>query len=288
MSSSQDITVSHADDIKEIDENGIIKKDSQNSQEIIQQNEGMNDKEIATSGDDITVQPPAKKRIVIGVPGDKFSNNFLLCWTRTLYALWESGKYEVMIAPGTSSFVSFARMKTLGLDVLRGKDQKPFGGNMDYFAWITLDSDIVYTPECIMELLAALEVRPVVAGYYAMADGKSFAVVKDWDTHYFAKNGSFKFLQKEDIDRWQADTQQLFMPVSYSGLGFFGARKEVLDSLKYPYFNTDLQRIDGLDGIELVDICSEDVALCKNIQKAGFEISLHTNLRVLHEKSILL
>lgn len=278
MLSTQEITINHSDIVKEI---GEVKKD-----EIIEQKEDA--KDIVSGSVDIAVPPVSKKRIVIGVPGDKFSNNFLLCWTRTLYALWESGKYEVMIAPGTSSFVSFARMKTLGLDVLRGKDQKPFGGNMDYFAWITFDSDIVYPPEAVFELLAALEVKPVVAGYYSMADGKSFATVKDWDTHYFAKNGTFKFLQKEDIDRWQADTQQLFMPVSYSGLGFFGARKEVLDSLKYPYFNTDLQKIEGMDGVELVDICSEDVALCKNIQKAGFEISLHTNLRVGHEKAIIL
>lgn len=233
---------------------------------------------------DETVQ---KKRIIISIPGDRFTNNFLLSWTRTLYALWDSGKYEVLIAPGASSFVSFARMKTLGLDVLRGKDQKPFQG-VDYYAWITIDSDIVYTPECIFELLAALEIQPVVAGHYLMSDGKSLAVVKDWDTEFFAKNGTFQFLQRPDLEKWQTETKQLFMPVSYSGLGFFGARKEVLDSLKYPFFDAPLQSMKGPDGIDLVDLCSEDVALCKNIQAAGYTINLHTGLRVGHEKPIIL
>lgn len=228
-----------------------------------------------------------KKRVILSIPGDKFSTNFLISWTRALYSIWDSAKYEVMISPGTSSFVPFARMKTLGLDVLRGKDQKAFNG-VDYFAWITIDSDIVFSPETIFELLAALELKPVVAGYYAMSDAKSFAVVKDWDTDYFAKNGTFKFLQKEDIDQWQSETQQLFMPVSYSGLGFFGVRKEVLDSLKYPFFDAPLQKIQGVDNVELVDLCSEDVALCKNIQAAGYIINLHTNLRVGHEKPIVL
>jgi hypothetical protein len=234
-----------------------------------------------------SIQQP-KKRIVLAIPGDKFSTNFLISWTRTLYALWDSGKYEVIIAPGVSSYVSFARMKTLGLDVLRGKDQKAFGGNLDYFAWVTIDSDVVFTPESMFELLASLEVHPVVAGYYCMADGKSFAVVKDWDTEYFAKNATFQFLEKESIEQWQKDTQQLFMPVSYSGLGFFGARKEVLESLKYPFFDAPLQHIQGVNGVELVDLCSEDVAFCKNIQAAGYTIHLHTNLRVGHEKPIIL
>ena len=229
----------------------------------------------------------SKKKIIISVPGDKFSNNFLISWTRCLYALWDSAKYEVMIAPGTSSFVSFARMKTLGLDVLRGKDQKAFNG-VDYFAWITIDSDIVFTPECIFELLAALEITPVVAGHYSMADGKSYAAVKDWDTDFFAKNGTFKFLEKTDLENWQNETKQLFMPVSYTGLGFFGARKEVLESLKYPFFDAPLQNMKGPNDIDLVDICSEDVAFCKNIQAAGFTINLHTGLRVGHEKPIVL
>ena len=232
--------------------------------------------------------PVVKKRVIIAIPGDKFSNNFLISWTRTLYTLWDSDKYEVIIAPGVSSFVPFARMKTLGLDVLRGKDQKAFGGNMDYYAWITIDSDIVFTPENILEMLAALEVHPVVAGYYSMADGKSYASVKDWDTEFFAKNGTFQFLKKEDIDNWQNTTRELFMPVSYAGMGFFGVRKEVLDALKYPFFDAPLQQLPGPEGIELVDICSEDVAFCKNIQAAGYTISLHTNLRVGHEKAVIL
>jgi hypothetical protein len=228
------------------------------------------------------------KRIILAIPGDDFTSKFLISWTQTLYTLWKSGKYEVLVAPGTSSFVSFARMKTLGGSVLRGKDQKPFDDKIDYFAWITIDSDVVFRPESILEMLAALEIHPVVAGYYSMADGKSFAVVKDWDTEYFKNNGTFKFLVKEDIDNWQSETKEPFMPVSYAGLGFFGARKEVLDTLKYPYFDAPLQQLDGPDGIQLVDICSEDVAFCKNIQAAGYTIQLHTGLRVGHEKRIVL
>lgn len=228
-----------------------------------------------------------KKRVIIGIPGSSFSNNFLISWTRTLYALWESGKYEVIVAPGVSSFVSFARMKTLGLDVLRGKDQKPFN-DMDYDVYITIDSDIVFAPEHIIELIENTEVHPVVAGYYMMSDCKSLVIVKDWDTDHFAKNGTFEFLTPEYITNWKKETGSKFMEVSYVGMGFFAVRKEVLNTLSYPFFNGDLQKITKDDGTELVDLSSEDVNFCKNLQAAGHTVYVNVDLRVGHEKPVII
>lgn len=228
-----------------------------------------------------------KKRVIIGLPGSHFTHNFLLAWTKTLYALWESGKYEVIIAPGQSSFVSFARMKTLGLDVLRGKDQKVFN-NLPFDVYVTLDSDVVFSPQQMIELIESTEAHPVVCGYYMMADLQHFACVKDWNEEYFAKHGTFQFMKPQDMEMWKKETSATFMPVSYNGLGFWAMRKEALDALKYPYFNTELQRIETADGIILEDMCSEDVAFCKNLQKAGYQIMLHTGLRVGHEKPVIL
>lgn len=228
-----------------------------------------------------------KKRIIIGLPGSEFSNNFLISWSRALFTLWETGKYEVIIAPGDSSFVSFARMKTLGLDVLRGKDQKPYNG-MDYDVYVTLDSDMVFKPEQLIELIENTEIHPVVAGYYMMADLNSFAAVKDWDTTFFAKHGSFQFLNTQTLNEWKNETGASFMPVSYVGMGFMACRKEALDSLKYPFFNSELQKVTKEDGTELQDICSEDVAFCHNLQKAGYTIYMNTNLRVGHDKRIVI
>jgi hypothetical protein len=227
----------------------------------------------------------AKKRVVIGIPGSSFSNQFLLSWTRALYAMWESGKYDVIVAPGVSSFVSFARMKTLGLDVLRGKDQKPFNG-MDYDVFVTIDSDIVFTPEQLFELIESTVNYPVVAGMYMMADCKHLAVVKEWDTDYFAKNGTFEFMTVEALDVLKTATDVKYLPVSYVGMGFMAIKKEVLDALSYPYFHTDLQTIQGEK--EITEMCSEDVSLCKNISAAGYTVYLDTDLRVGHVKDIVI
>lgn len=261
---------------------------------------------------DNQTKKPVKKRVVIGLPGSQFSNSFLLSWTQALYVLWESG-YQVVISPATSSHVAFARMKTLGLNVMRGQDQKPFNGELEYDVFVSIDSDIVFTPNLLLELIESTDAEPVVSGYYLMADGRNLAVVKDWSDEYFLKNGTFQFLTLEDVNTWVKDNAEdvevdvqdangntvkesrkkltnKFMDVNYTGLGFFACRKEVLDSLKYPFFYAPLQSIDGTtaDGKTLVDMCSEDVAFSKNIREAGYKIQLHMGLRVGHEKPVVL
>jgi len=249
-----------------------------------------------------------KKRIIIGLPGDHFSQSFLLSWTQALHILISSNRYDIVVSPGKSSFVPFARMQTLGLDVRRGKHQKPFNGE-PYDVYVSLDSDTVFSAAQLIELIECTKLHPVVSGYYMMANNKQFAVVKDWNKEFFAKNGTFQFLEPKDTEaamkkfmdeleerkaaeEAKKETKPIsdpdFMKVSYAGMGFFACRKEVLDDLQYPYFNRELQRIRGADGVEMVDMCSEDVAFCKNIEDAGYDIMLNTRLRVGHEKSVVL
>ena len=251
---------------------------------------------------------PKKKRVVIGLPGDRFSQAFMLSWTDTLVSLLNAGRYEIVVSTGKSSFVSFARMQTLGLDVLRGKNQKPFNG-MEYDVFVSIDSDVVFSPVQLVELIESTAMHPVVSGYYMMANNKQFAVVKEWNKEFFLKNGTFEFMEPKDFEPYMKKfSEELterrraeeakeevkplsapeFLRVSYVGMGFFACRKEVLDALQYPYFNRELQRMRSKDGVELVDMCSEDVALCKNIEDAGFDIMVNTRLRVGHEKSVIL
>lgn len=251
---------------------------------------------------------PKRLRVMIGLPGDHFSQAFLISWTQTISVIMKNTAYDISISPGKSSFVSFARMQTLGLNVLRGKNQKPFNG-ADYDVFVSIDSDVVFSPLQLIELIECTKLHPVVSGYYMMANNKQFAVVKDWDKEYFMKNATFQFLEPSDLEpyvkRFAEELEELkraeekkeeakpisqpeFIKVSYAGMGFFACRKEVLDALQYPYFNRELQRMRTKEGVELVDMCSEDVAFCKNIEDAGFDIMLNTRLRVGHEKSVIL
>ena len=230
----------------------------------------------------------ARKRVILAMPGNSFTSNFVISMLATTNALLDSNKYQLIISPGVSSYVPFARMQTLGLNVLRGEGQKPFKDE-EYDYWITIDSDQVFSPTHVIDLLDSLETHPVVAGCYRMSNLTHYPVVENWDVEYFKKNGSFEFMKVADVEEWKKANEGVrFKKVSYAGMGFFGMRKEVLNAMKYPYFDSEPTIIDGDDGVKLCDIMSEDVAFCKNIQKAGYDVMLNVDLRVGHEKSLVL
>ncbi len=233
----------------------------------------------------VAAQP--KKRVIISLPGREFTSEFMLSLIRTLYVLWESNRYEVILSPGFSSHVALSRMRCMGLDNLRGKDQKPFN-DMAYDTLVFIDSDIVWNPEQFLALLESADVHPVVAGLYRMQDLQHFAVVRDWSEEFFCKNGSFEFITGENLKAWKDETKQRYMQVSYSGMGFMAIKKAVLDSMQYPYFDAPVQEIVTPEGKILRDICSEDVAFCKNIQKAGFDVYLDTDIVVGHQKMLII
>jgi hypothetical protein len=241
---------------------------------------------IENTIEDKKEEQPPKKKIIIGLPGDNFSSKFLVSWSNILISLWSSNKYDIAISTGTGSFIPFVRMQTLGLDVLRGKDQKPFNGEK-FDLWITIDSDIMFTPEQVVELIESTEKHPVVSGIYRMADLQNFATVPSFDDTYFVKNGSYEFLTQEKIDKWKKETEMKFMPVDYTGLGFFACKSEVFDKMSYPYFDGTTHEIEN-DGKTIKDISSEDVNFCNNIKKSGYEIFINTELRVGHLKKLII
>lgn len=138
-------------------------------------------------------------KVVFALPGRTFSGHFLRQWSETLMVLTRKG-YEVRLVQEYSSFVSFSRMKTLGLSVLRGATQVPFDGKVDYDVWMTIDSDIFFIPEQIIEILEDTKKYPVVSGLYRMEDMKHYACVREWDLDYFKKNGTFQFMSVEDLN----------------------------------------------------------------------------------------
>lgn len=222
------------------------------------------------------------KKVIIALPGREYSGSFLKNWSQSLIELTRRG-YQVTMINEYSSFVPFSRMKTLGLDVLRGASQVPFGGQFDYDVWVTIDSDIFFIPEQLIELIEDTDKHPVVSGLYRMTDMIHYAAVKEWDIEYFKKHGTFEFIKVKDLD-----TSEKYTKVAYNGMGFFACRKGVIENLKYPYFSYPLIEIEAEDGKLIRDMCSEDVAFCKNLKDAGYHIAVNTSLRVGHEKMLVI
>lgn len=275
--------------IKQLSETKVLTENKNEDKNIIINEENKEKKNVTINEDknEVKTIETKKKKIIIGLPGDHFSSKFIISWTSTLNTLWESGKYDVIISPGTSSYVTFARMQTLGLDVLKGITQQPFN-NMEFDVWVTIDSDVIFSPQQFIELIESTEKYPVVSGMYRMVDLKSYAIVKDWNVDYFKNNGTFQFLTPEFVETWKKENNNPFMDVSYCGMGFMAIKKEVLSTLTYPYFQGDLIEIKGKNGELIRDLNSEDVCFCKNITKAGFKIMINTNIRVGHLKSLVI
>jgi len=181
-----------------------------------------------------------------------------------------------MISQQYSSVVHFARAKCLGGDVLKGPDQKPFQGQVDYDVMFWIDSDIVFKPEDVFKILESP--HDVTAGLYMMEDLQHFAVVREWNEDMFVKNGTFKFLRPDDIEG-----AAQYIPVEYAGMGWMAIRKGVVEDLKYPWFWSDLQKIG-----DLVDMSSEDVAFCRALSATGHQVHVDTTVRVGHQKLMLI
>ena len=214
-------------------------------------------------------------RVIFCLPGREYSREFLLAWSDLLMQATSKG-HQVMISQNYSSVVHFARAKCLGGDVLKGADQKPFQGQVEYDAMMWIDSDIVFKPEDFFRILESP--HDVTAGLYMMEDLQHMAVVKEWNEEYFQKYGTFKFLRPDDVVGAPE-----YMEVAYAGMGWMMIRKGVVEDLKYPWFWSDLQKIG-----DLRDMSSEDVAFCRALKEAGHPVHLDTKLRVGHQKKMII
>jgi hypothetical protein len=250
-----------------------------------------------------------KLRVNIGIPGNKFSGNFMISIIQSIYELWRSGSYDVSIVQGHNTFSPHSRMNTLGLDVLKGKDQKPFN-NTEYDVFVTIDPDVVFSPDQLILLIESTKKHPVVSGYYKMANGTDFSVVKEMSKEYFKNNGTYEYIKESDLEpyvkRFQdhiKNAQKLkeeskeseikpytpeYIQVVQVKLAFFACTKQVLDDMKYPYFSCDVQKMRGKDGVELLEICNDEVAFCKNVGDAGYDIMVNTLIRVGHESVVIM
>lgn len=219
--------------------------------------------------------------IVFCLPGRSFTNNFLLSWSELLLNLFKMG-FQIRISQKYTSNVYYVRNMCLGGDVMRGIDQKPFDGKLDYDYMMWIDSDIVFSTDQFLKLLK--HDKKIVSGLYLMDGGKQYATVKDWDLNFFRKNSSFQFLNPESVKEFQTKNPDKLMEVEYTGFGFILMKKGVFESLKYPWFSPIYEKkIDK----NVVDFCSEDVSFCKKVLQKGLKIYVDTSIVVGHEKSIV-
>ncbi len=232
----------------------------------------------ATTQNQLLANPT--KTIIFAMPGRTYSKEFLLSWSNLLFELIKNN-IKPIISQQYSSVVHFARAKCLAGDVLKGKNQSPFQNNVqyDYIMWI--DSDMVFDAKQFFALLESP--YDVTSGMYLMEDMKHYPIVKDWNTDYFLKHGSFGFMTVDEVEK-EPKVNGKYIKVSYTGMGWMLIKKGVIDKIEYPWFWRPLENL----GNDIIDANSEDVAFCRNLTDAGFDIMVDSTIRTGHQKSFVI
>ena len=261
------------------------------------------------------------KKIVFCLPGRGVSYTYLKNFVQLCFDIVQAGG-GIQISQDYSSMVNFARCKCLGANVLRGPDQLPWDGKLEYDWQLWIDSDIVFdtakfyqlvlnsipedaiTKEPVYEkgslqdgkdvqklagynlVVDPKKTRPIVSGWYCTEDGRTTSVAHWLEEDDFASNGGV--MNHETLETIQKRKKPF--TVDYAGFGWLLIQKGVFEDfdengkkkMPYPWFAPKMQVFESGN---VQDMCGEDVSFCLDAKEAGYEIWCDPRIRVGHEKT---
>ena len=224
------------------------------------------------------------KNIVFCLPGRTISMTFLKNFVQLCFDMVQNGM-SIQISQDYSSMVNFARCKCLGANVLRGPDQVPWDGKLEYDYQLWIDSDIVFNSQkfwqlCDMAIPEEGGEKPIVSGWYCTEDGRTSSVAHWLSEDKFAQNGGV--MDHETIET--LSKREVPFTVDYTGFGWLLIKNGVFENeeIKYPWFAPKMQIFESGS---VQDMCGEDVSFCLDAKAAGFDIWCDPRIRVGHEKT---
>ena len=220
------------------------------------------------------------KTVVFCLPGRGVSYQFLKSFVSLCFDLVQSGA-SIQISQDYSSMVNFARCKCLGANVLRGPDQKPWDGKLEYDYQLWIDSDIVFDTEKFYRLV--VHDKDIAAGWYMTEDGRTTSVAHWLEEGDFRQNGG---VMNHETGESMSKRKKPFT-VDYTGFGWTLIKKGVFEHemMKYPWFAPKMQVFESG---AVQDMCGEDVSFCLDAIEAGYDIWCDPRIRVGHEKTRVL
>jgi len=223
------------------------------------------------------------KKIVFCLPGRGVSYTYLKNFVQLCFDIVQNGM-SIQISQDYSSMVNFARCKCLGANVLRGPNQIPWDGKLEYDYQLWIDSDIVFNTDQFWQLLDLADngeeggEKEIVAGWYATEDGTTTSVAHWLEEDDFRKNGGV--MNHETVE--SISKRKKPFTVDYTGFGWVAIKHGVFEKLPYPWFAPKMQVFESG---AVQDMCGEDVSFCLDALEEGYEIWCDPRIRVGHEKS---
>ena len=217
------------------------------------------------------------KTIVFCLPGRGTSYVFLKNFVQLCFECVQQGA-SIQISQDYSSMVNFARCKVLGANVLKGPDQLPWQGKLQYDYQLWIDSDIVFNLEAFYKLIWMD--KDIAAGWYVTEDGRTTSVAHWLDEDDFRSNGGV--MNHETLE--SISKRKKPFTVDYTGFGWLLIKKGVFEheGMKYPWFAPKMQVFESGN---VQDMCGEDVSFCLDAKEMDYEIWCDPRIRVGHEKT---
>ena len=108
----------------------------------------------------------------------------------------------------------------------------------------------------------------------------------------FYKTQNFCIKKAREFNRFETieDMSRRANPfkVDYCGFGWILIKKGVYEKVPYPWFVPRVVQLKKPDGTILEDVQSEDISMCEDFRKYGFDIWINPKVRVGHQKMIAL
>lgn len=226
--------------------------------------------------------------IVFALPGKEFSSSFLISWTM-LFNYCVKHQINPLISSHYDVNNYYIKNKCLGGKNTRGKNQKPFNGDIHYDFIMWIDYDKLFKVEDFVALLS--HDADVVSGMY-LTNTNTFNTIEKFDNEYFKKHGSYNFLTCEDVIAKREKKEDHLINVDFTGMGWMLIKKGVFEQMEYPWFKPEWSSFNLVDAsdnkVEVVEFSNEDVAFLNCLKEKNIKLQVDTRVVVGVETKIVL
>lgn len=212
-------------------------------------------------------------KILFCIPGATFTQGFVMSWTKAI-THYRAHDIEVGASFGYSSSVFHCRndivAMTASKDLPENNMQAFAGIDYDFAMWI--DSDIVFTPQHVLDLVA--HDKEIVTGFVPI-NPQICAV------GWFNKFDPALFVNCKDVDKLETNDEGL-VPVDFAGFAFIVVKKGVFEAMEYPWFRPMIRTLEN----GRVLFPSEDFGWCMQAQELGYQIYADPKVQLGHQKNM--
>jgi hypothetical protein len=204
-------------------------------------------------------------KILVGVPMYRPADLMPEC-QKSLELLKSDDKVVFEVLHGFGGSSPFMR------NLVSAKGNKKIRQIPEYDFFLSIDSDMFFCLENALKLLPLFETYPsagVVSAAYTNNGPNSHRLVAGFFKDGIPGNNAPELC----INAYENKK----IKVDWVGAGFAMIKKSVFEKLDYPWF-----RIYTIIVGDTSDLCTEDIALCMDAKKAGFEIYVDGSNRVGH------